>query len=53
MFFCNSRALVALLALSLLGGALSARAEFDVSIYTGVALTPENDLELQQPGGTA
>ncbi|MDQ6764635.1 MAG: hypothetical protein M3Z22_00815 [Verrucomicrobiota bacterium] len=29
-----------------------ARAEFNLSIFTGVALTPDNDLELKQRGGT-
>ncbi|MGI9089308.1 MAG: outer membrane protein [Chthoniobacterales bacterium] len=32
--------------------ALSARAEFDLSLFTGVALTPDHDLDLHQTGGT-
>lgn len=52
MIFSTSRGRAALLAFLLFGSALPARAEFDLSIFTGVALTPDNDLELQQRGGT-
>ena len=36
----------------LLVGIAAARAEFQLSIFSGVALTPDNDLELKQTGGT-
>ena len=41
-----------LLALSLFAVALPVRAEFDLSIFTGAAFTPDNDLDLHQLGGT-
>ncbi len=41
---------VSALAVFLMAG--SAHAEFDISIFTGVALTPDNDLDLHQVGGT-
>jgi lipid A oxidase len=41
-----------LIAASLLDPASAARAEFDLSVFTGVALTQDADLDLQQSGGT-
>ncbi len=38
--------------LALAGLANSARAEYDLSLFTGVALTQDSDLELHQAGGT-
>ncbi|MDQ6624066.1 MAG: porin family protein [Verrucomicrobiota bacterium] len=35
-----------------LGAAAPARAEFNLTIFTGVALTQDNDLDLHQTGGT-
>ncbi|HEX5176014.1 MAG TPA: hypothetical protein VFV83_03240 [Chthoniobacteraceae bacterium] len=49
--FSHSLALIALL-LFLVGFGPLAKAEVELSIFTGVALTQDNDLRLQQSGGT-
>lgn len=47
----NLRALASVF-LALVAFSTTARAEFDFSIFTGVALTQDSDLELHQNGGT-
>ena len=44
--------LIALLLFFLVGFSPVAKAEVELSIFTGVALTQDNDLQLQQSGGT-
>jgi lipid A oxidase len=44
--------ILALLIFALAIAVGSARGELDISLFTGVALTPDNDLELRHAGGT-
>ena len=49
---CKANLIGALIAVALAGLAAPARAELDLSVFTGVALTQDNDLDLHQSGGT-
>lgn len=48
----NGRCIIVFAALLTICFAPAARAEFDLSVFTGVALTQDNDLDLHQDGGT-
>ncbi|MBA3831213.1 MAG: outer membrane beta-barrel protein [Chthoniobacterales bacterium] len=48
----TARLVLGLLLLACAGFVPSARAEFDLSIFTGVALSQNSDLDLHQSGGT-
>jgi len=50
--FFSRPVLIALLLFFLVGFSPMAKAEVELSIFTGVALTQDNDLQLRQSGGT-
>ena len=47
-----TRILLVIILVFVIGFTESARGEIDVTLFTGVALTPGNDLDLHQAGGT-